>query len=323
MHPPWKLKVGLALGGGAARGLAHVGVLRALLREGVPIDLIAGTSMGAVIGGAWAATRDIEAVEASVRRVLSSERFQKTRLAFLRETKQKRGGGLLHSVSRLFRQGIVYGVTTMRTSFVSAEEFADNMAEILPDVRLEDLSIPVGCVALDLEAGEEVVLCKGSLREACAASSAIPGILPPRRMNGRLLIDGGWVDKVPVLPAFRMGADVVIAVDISADLESGRRYSRGVEIMLRANTIKDAFLTGLHRRLADFLVEPRVGRVHWADFEAYDFCIAAGDNAVGEAAPRLRDLLQQERWRSLLRPSNKRRLAELYLSSPDLRFSLE
>lgn len=323
MNPPWQLRIGLALGGGAARGMAHVGVLRALVREGIPIDFIAGTSMGAVIGAAFAAGKEIEAIEAAVRRTLSGEKFQKTRLAFLRESRKNRGGGLLHSVSRLVKQGIVYGVTTMRPSFVSAEEFADSMAEILPETRVEDFPIRFGAVALDLDAGEEVLLCSGSAREVCAASSAIPGILPPRRLNGRVLIDGGWVDKVPVLPAFRMGADVVIAVDISADLDGRRDYTRGLEIMLRANVIKDAVLTAFHKRIADVVIEPGVRRVHWADFDAYDFCIAAGDLAASEAIPKIREFLNVERWRSLLRPSAGRRLADLYLDSPDLRLRVE
>ena len=323
MHPPWRLKIGLALGGGAARGMAHVGVLRAFAREEIPVDFIVGTSMGAVIGGAFAATGDIQGIEDAVRTTLTSEDFQRTRMAFLRETRRNRGGGLLHSVSRLVRQGIVYGVTTMRPSFVSAEEFAGSMEHILPDVRIEDLPVRFGAVALDLEAGEEVLLCSGNLRDVCAASSAIPGILPPRNVKGRLLIDGGWVDKVPVLPTFRMGADVVIAVDISAELDGRRDYTRGIEVMLRANMIKDATLTAFQKRIADVLIEPAVRRIHWADFEAFDFCIAAGDLAASEAIPKIREFLHLERWRSLLRPSAGRRLADLYLSSPDLRFCVE
>jgi NTE family protein len=221
------------------------------------------------------------------------------------------------------RQGIVYGVTTMRPSFVSAEEFAGSMANILPDVRIEELPTRFGAVCLDLQGGEEVLLCRGHLRDVCAASSAIPGILPPRKINGRVLIDGGWVDKVPVLPAFRMGADVVIAVDISAELDARRDYTRGIEIMLRANLIKDAALTAFQKRIADVVIEPSVRRVHWADFEAYDFCIAAGDLAASAAIPQIREFLNHERWRSLLRPSAGRRLADLYLSSPDLRFCVE
>ena len=319
---PRRVKVGLALGGGAARGLAHVGVVRALLREGIPIDVVTGTSMGALVGGAYAASGNIAAVEAALRQVLGSEDFRKTRLSFLKESRHHRGG-LMYSISRLVKQGIVYGVSTMRPSFVSAEDFQGSVQAILPDRPIESLPIPFGCVALDLENAEEVVFASGSLREAAAASSAIPGLFPPRRRGRRLLVDGGWVDKVPVLPAYRLGADVAIGVDISADLEAAHDLDRGMDVMIRANTLKDLALTGFQRRFADVLLEPSVKQVHWADFEQLDYCITAGDLAATAAAPRIRGLLARERWRSLFRRSPGRRHAEYHLSRSDLRFVVE
>jgi NTE family protein len=322
MLPPWRLKVGLALGGGAARGLAHIGVIRALVREGIPIDIITGTSMGAVVGGAYAATGDIAEFERKIRGMLNSDDFQRMRVSFLRETKKTRGS-LMYSVTSLVRRGIVYGVSTMRPSFVSAEKFARSLGLILPDVEISTTPIRFAASAVDLESAEEVVLCHGRLREVCAASAAIPGILPPRRLHGRLLIDGGWVDKIPVLPAFRLGADVVIAVDISADLEDPKRYARGIDVVLRANTIKDTVMTELHRRLADIVIEPAVRKIHWADFESLDFCIDAGDRAASAVVPKIRELLRQERFRSMVRPPLGKRMAERYLASAHLRFSME
>ena len=143
------------------------------------------------------------------------------------------------------------------------------------------------------------------------------------RLHNRLLIDGGWVDKIPVLPAFRLGADIVVAVDISADLEEPRRYLRGIDVVLRANTIKDSVMTELHRRLADIVIEPAVRKIHWADFESVDFCIAAGDAAATAAVPKIRELLRQERFRSMVRAPFGKRMAERYLASADLRFSME
>jgi NTE family protein len=322
VRSPWRTKLGIALGGGAARGLAHVGVLRALHREGITVDIVTGASMGAIIGGAFAASGDIEAVERGVRRVLCSEQFRKNRLSFLRETRASRGG-LLYSVTNLVRRGIIYGTSTMRQSFLSAEEFAHSMAAILPNRNIEDLPLPFAAVAVDLRAGEEVVLRRGNLRHAAAASSAIPGILPPVRHNGRVMVDGGWVDKVPVLPAFRLGADVVVAVDISADLEDTRDYTRGIDVYIRANAIKDAFLVSYQRHMADVVVEPAVRKVHWADFGAMEHCIAAGDEAATGAAPAIREALRSERWRAVVRPSPGRRMAEHLLESDDFRVRVE
>jgi NTE family protein len=214
-------------------------------------------------------------------------------------------------------------MSTMRPSFLSAEEFARNLGRILPDVEISTTAIRFAASAVDLESAQEVVLCHGKLREVAAASAAIPGILPPRRLHGRLLIDGGWVDKIPVLPAFRLGADIVIGVDISADLEDAKRYARGIDVVMRANTIKDAVMTGLHRRLADVLIEPAVRKIHWADFDAASYCIAAGDRAATSAAGAIRDLLRQERFRSFMRPPLGKRMAQRYLAASDLHFSLE
>ena len=322
MGVSWKLKVGLVLGGGAARGLAHIGVLRALVRENVPIDIIVGTSMGAIVGGAFAATRDVSGLERGIREVLSSETFRKTRLSFLSESKRQRGG-LLYSVANLVRRGIVYGVSTLRGSFMAAEEFAESMAAVLPDVNIEKLSMPFAAVALDIETAQEVVIRQGSLRVASRASSAIPGILPPVKRNGRLLIDGGWIDKVPVVPAFRMGADVVIAVDITAELEDKRNFKRGIDVMLRANAIRDSILVSYVLRLADVVIEPDVKHIHWADFGAVDRCIEAGDQAGSRAVAKIRELLRHERWASLVRSRMGKRFAERYAEARNPRIVFE
>jgi len=316
-----KLKVALALGGGAARGLAHLGVLRAFEREKIDIDLIAGTSIGAIIGGAHAGMQDVALLERNVRAVLSSEEFKKNRLSFLKEARNQRGS-LLFSAANLIRRGIFFGVSTLRPSFLSAEEFAGSIAAIMPDMQIEDLKIPFAAVALDLDAGEEVLVRHGGLRRAAAASSAIPGVLPPVKIGKRNLIDGGWVDKLPSLAAYHMGADVVIGVDITADLKTLREYRRGTDIMVRANAIRDNVLTGFSRRLADLVIEPDVGSIHWADFSAYDKCIAKGDEAAMAMMPAIRERLRHARLFSIVRPSLNRRLADFYLASDSVKISV-
>jgi NTE family protein len=142
-------------------------------------------------------------------------------------------------------------------------------------------------------------------------------------MNGRVLVDGGWVDKVPVLPAFRLGAEFVIAVYISAEIDDTDDYTRGVDVMIRANAIRDATLVTYLTRLADLVVEPPVKQVHWADFGAIDRCITAGDRAMTEAIPQLQEMLRHERWRAVFRPRASRRMAEYYLSSDAVKFRIE
>lgn len=322
MMPKLRPRIGLALGGGAARGMAHIGVIRALDRAGIEIDVVTGTSMGAIIGGAWAATGSIEEVEASIRSVLSSAEFKKNRLSFLRETRSQRGG-LFFSVANLVRRGIFFGVSNLRPSFLSAEEFAVSMEQILPDILIEDMPRPFAAIALDIDKAQEVVLTKGSLRRAAAASSAIPGILPPVKVGNRVLIDGGWVDKIPVLPAFGLGADLVIAVDITTYMQESENYQRGVDIMVRANVIKDAALVRFCRSMADVVIRPPVQDVHWADFGAYERCIEAGEQQVERMLPQIKETLRHARLLHLVRPSVGKRLADLYLQASGEAFTVE
>ena len=164
----------------------------------IEIDIVTGTSMGSIVGGAWAATGDIDGLEAKARAVLSSEEFKKNRLSFLRETRKQRGG-LFFSVANLVRRGIFFGMSNMRPSFRVRRGICKKHRSRSSRTWPWNRSIrPFAAIALDINKAREIVLTKGSLRRAAAASSAIPGILPPVPMNGRVLIDGGWVDKIPV-----------------------------------------------------------------------------------------------------------------------------
>jgi NTE family protein len=317
-----KLKVGLALGGGAARGLAHIGVLHVFEREKLQIDVVSGTSMGAIIGGAYFALGDSGELATRARTLLSSEEFKKSKLSFLKESRDKRRG-LFFSMANFVRKGVLFGVSNLRPGFISAEDFAGNLAALIPDVLVEDLPLPFCAVTLDINSAEEVLLRHGSLRQAATASSAIPGIIPPVDVNGRVLIDGGWVDKIPVLPAFMLGADVVIAVDITAELETDLAYDKGVDIMVRANSIKDAALVENSRRTADVLIEPAVKHVHWADFTDYERCIEAGEEAANAAIPEIRRMLRRERWLSKLRRGRGRKLADMQIKAALRRFQME
>jgi NTE family protein len=310
----FKLKVGLALGGGAARGLAHVGVLRALEREQLPVDIVTGTSMGAIIGGAFLAYSEVSVLESRVRDLMTSEEFRKNGLRFLRESGERQGG-FFSSMASFIRRGVFIGISSLRPSFISAQEVARSLAAIVPDIEIEDLSRPFSAIAVDINSAEEVLIRKGKLRRAAAASSAIPGIMPPVSIDGRILIDGGWMDKLPVMPAFRMGADIVIAVDISTEKESAQSYERGLDIYIRANAIRDAVLVEASRRMADVVIEPAVKEIHWADFTDFDRCIEAGDEAATRSIPDIKRILSRERWLSLIRSSRGKRLARMQLRS--------
>ncbi len=309
-------KVGLALGGGAARGLAHIGVLKVLEENQVPIDLIVGTSVGALVGGVYATTRSAAATEQRFREFIFSKEFKRTRFDFLKESRQARPG-LLYNFVSLIKKGIFYSFSMAKTSWISAEHFEHNINSVLDDVRIEQTPIPFAAVATDLNRGEEVILREGSLRTAVSASSAVPGLLPPVPIDGRLLIDGGWMCKVPVLPALRLGASVVIGVDVSKEIEDTSGLRSGLDIMVRANALKAEALKIMQCRFADVLIEPDVDHVHWADFSAIVECIALGEKAARRKIGEMKRQIKVARFSSLLGYSRSRRLARAYMDEED------
>ncbi len=184
-------KVGLALGGGAAKGLAHIGVIRVLEKAGIEISYIAGTSMGALIGGYYAATKDIAFLENLFLEIEHKDIYRLSHLV------RKKDG-------ELFKDKPVL----------------DMISEQISGFRVEDCKIPFSAVATDVENGDEIILASGSLHDAIQASTALPLIFKPVTINGRMLMDGGFVNPVPADVVKKMGAEFIIAVDVSSRWEN-------------------------------------------------------------------------------------------------------
>jgi len=185
-------RVGVALGSGSARGLAHIGVLRALRDAGVQVDVVAGTSMGAFVGAIFAAGQ--------------LERLERDFLGF-------DWASIASLLDPVFpRSGLLDGV-----------KIGDFMRTHVQQANIEELPIPFRAMATDIATGEEVVIGSGDLIAAVRASIAVPGVFTPVRSNGRVLVDGGLVNPVPVSAARALGADFVIAVDLNHDIVTGRQ----------------------------------------------------------------------------------------------------
>ncbi|BCO29931.1 phosphoesterase [Thiohalobacter sp. COW1] len=208
-------KVGLALGSGSARGLAHIGVLRAIEEAGIEVDCIAGTSIGAVIGAIYSAGK----LEGLTERFLQFD--------------WKRIISLLDPVFP-------------RSGLIDGQKIDDFVRAHVQAQRIEDLPIPFRAVATCIMSGEEVVVGAGDLIEAVRASISVPGIFTPVRSNGRILVDGGLVNPVPVSVARAMGADLIIAVDLNHDIVAHRTThpQRGVQA-LSSNATMTRLLTSL------------------------------------------------------------------------------
>ena len=254
-----KKSIGLALGGGAARGIAHVGVLKVLERKGILPQMIAGTSMGALVGALYA--KDLDA-----------DRLEQYAMGWSR-----------------WKTAQLLDPTRPRIGLIKGRKVEDILDSHLGEVTFSDLKVPFACVATDIETGEEVVIREGLVAKAVRASISIPGIFVPVERDGRFLVDGGLVNPVPVSIVKEMGADFVIAVNVTADpvgrvrQQSEKEGNRGLSILgVLMQTVHVASHLVLRTSLegADIVIESDVGYIGAADFHRAVECISEGLQAA-------------------------------------------
>jgi NTE family protein len=298
------LKIGLALGGGAARGLAHLGVLEVLEREGVPIQMIAGSSMGSLVGVMYATQPRVEKLIRKATQFFASEAFANSKIHNLNRGEEDPERGVWAAFGKRLRQGLVLGSQVTRLSYLEKEDLYEMLRAFVDDRDLRSLLIPMTVVVCDLVGGRELLLRKGSAIDAIAASSAVTGAFPPIKINDVECVDGGVVNMVPARVVREMGADAVIAVNVSHDYLEPPELKRALELFFRTHEITKRTLIDLQLREADVVITPNVGQYHWADFGAAEKIIAAGREAAEAALPDVRRVLERASrgfWRSLFR----------------------
>ena len=296
-----RFKSALALSGGSARALSHLGVIQEIERRKLKFDLIVGTSMGAVIGGLYAYFGDSAKVIERLKNLFESKLFLKTATNAVDEDFAFIGhDGFFNRFVWLFRQGVFYTRTVLHMELVADDLYDELFSMLIPDVLIEDLPIPFAAVAMDLRTGEEIVLTKGSLRRSIAASSSIPGMFPAIEINGRMLVDGGWADNVPAVPAIVLGAHFVLAVDATLEIPAIATYPRSaMEILFRCNEITRILLNKHRKSAADVLIVPEIGDIFWADFKSLEHCLDAGKKAFEEKVSTISKQMRLRRFRTL------------------------
>ncbi len=297
MAAPDRPRVGLVLSGGGARGAAHVGVIRALEEMRIPIDAIAGTSMGAVVGGLYAAglsgTEITDVFNALNWQDLLRDRAPRRDLVFRRKQDDRsllaRGAlGFRPGEGVVLPLGLVQGqkiTQVLRSATLRVGDVTD----------FDQLPTPFRALATDLETGEPVVLAAGDLATVLRASMSAPGVLAPVEIDGRLLVDGGLVDNLPVSLARAMGVDVIIAVDVSFPLAQRDGLESALDvtnqmigIMVRRGTRESRAALAP----TDVLIQPDLGRMTAVDFDRVPQVMAVGGAAMYEVHGRLAELSQ-------------------------------
>ncbi|MBU9471605.1 patatin-like phospholipase family protein [Burkholderia multivorans] len=290
--PSGRPSIGLALSGGGARGYAHLGVLKVLEDNRIPIDCIAGTSMGAVVGGLYASGMPAEDMQKRLSQIdLADIAFDVTERADLPQSRREDERYYINGLTLGFgAKGVKAPAGLVQGNRLQAL-LADWTAAVPTNQPFDRLPIPYRAVATDLQTGQMVVLDHGSLPLAIRASMAMPGLFAPAEINGRALVDGGLVSNLPVDTARRMGADVVIAVDIGSPLRPLDALASPADVMQQmVGILIRQNVTSQRKQLhaQDVLLTPDLGTIAFTDFQSANQAIAAGAAAATAALPRLK-----------------------------------
>jgi NTE family protein len=252
--PPRPPRIGLALGGGAARGFAHIGVIQALEEAGIRPDLVVGTSAGSLVAALYASGKS---------------------------------GGQMAVLAQAMDESAITDWSFPGRGLIRGEALARYVREQTGGRNIEQLKLPLGIVATDLDSGAPILFQRGDVGSAVRASSAVPAVFQPVRIGNREYVDGGLVSPVPVRFARQMGAELVIAVDISA-LPDGNATGDPFKMLLQTFAIMGRSINQFELRDADVVLRPALPGVSGADFSARAKAMQAGRDAVGLALPELR-----------------------------------
>jgi NTE family protein len=263
--PPRKIKIGLALGGGAARGFAHIGVIKALEAQGIYPDIVVGTSAGSLVGALYASGNNGYALN---RMALDMDEaaISDWSVPFFSKS-----------------SGVLKG-----------EALQNYVNKAVNNLPLEKMKIPFGAVATDLHTGQGVLFLRGNTGIAVRASSAVPGVFQPVTIGDHSYVDGGLISPVPVSYARQMGADFVIAVDISA-LPEAQTTGSTTEILLQTFAIMGHSINRYELKGADVVIQPGLGAMKGSDFAGRNLAVLAGEQATTAIMPELKRKLESMR----------------------------
>jgi len=257
--PPRQTKVAVVLGAGASKGFAHIGVLKVLESNKIPVHMIVGTSAGSFVGSLYA---------------YGFNAFELQKLSFA------------------LQKDDIIDLTIPDNGFVKGEKLEGYVNYILRNTPIEKLRIPFYAVATDIQTGKEVVFGSGNTGTAVRASCSIPGIFVPPVISGKMYVDGGVVSPVAVDAAKRYGADIVIAVDISSDVESAMPTGT-IDTILQSIGIMYSKLSAIQLAKADVVIKPKVGYIGSSDFSKRHEAVLEGEKATIEALPKIMEIMNK------------------------------
>jgi NTE family protein len=258
VQPPQKpAKIAVVLGAGASRGFAHIGALKILEANRIPVHMVVGTSAGSFVGSLYA---------------YGFNAFQIQKMALSIDKAE------------------IIDFTVPDNGFIKGEKLEGYINALVQHTPIEKMRLPFYAIATNIQNGQEVAFGKGNTGTAVRASCAIPGIFRPVRIENAMYVDGGVVSPVAIDAARRMGADIVIAVDISADIDAGQPEGT-IETILQAIGIMHSRMSAQQISRADIVIRPKVGRISAADFDKRHEAVIEGEKAALEALPAIQNMI--------------------------------
>ncbi len=284
-----KPKVGLVLSGGGAKGLAHIGVLKILEQEGIEISYITGTSMGAIIGGLYASGYNATQLDSIFKNVDANALVQDYVPRLSKNFYERRDDEIyaLQLPFDNFKIGMPQALSKGMYNYNLLSRLMYHVKDVKDFTRLP---IPFACVATDIETGKEVVLNKGNLPQAIIASGAFPSLFSPVEIDGKLLIDGGVVNNYPVELVRKMGADIVIGVDVQDDLKTRKEIGGAMGVLLQTTNFPMIEQMNQKRIYTDIYIKPDIKGFNVVSFDMGDQIIPRGENAAKEVLDKLKAL---------------------------------
>lgn len=273
--------------------MAHIGVLQVLQAYGIQVDIVAGTSMGAIVGAVYAQHPDADFVERKFRDFLKSDKYSLLGGVQFRKANMYEPERLLQQLSREIKRRVVINMAAQRKSLLKAERLTTFLDFLIEKGEIENLTLPFSCTAVDLNSGEEIIFKKGNIHAALAASASIPGFFPPQESGDRLLVDGSVTNNFPIEMVREMGADIVLAVNVSSPFDAENTVGNVVDIILRSNAAAIKKINTITLCSADYVITPPIGKTHWAEFEEIDFLIEKGKAETQRSVEAIQNLIKK------------------------------
>ena len=282
------LKIGLALGGGGARGACHIGVLRVLEDNGIIPDVIAGTSAGSMIGAMYASELNAKIVEEKYMKHIQSENFKD--LGFRYIPNSEKDDSIFSQIVKQIKNQYVLMVSSNRKSIIKNERLSKAAKILFEADRFEDLKIPLFVSATDLITGNPIIYKTGNLVDAVVQSSTIPGFVEPTYQNNRMLVDGGISLPTPVTPLLGE-CDFIIAVNITRGITNQPEPNNIFEILNRSRDVSIGQLNKYILEKSNFVIKPEHNNLHWSAFDQSDEFLEVGRKAALDSIENLLDTL--------------------------------